>query len=157
MSEGLQIKAKTWGWPRWLLTRWLEGRKINIFKIFSWKELKLKALHESRPTEWEFYPGLGIGPGFSGPGRPGFPGFGPVFGLRIWKSGFRVEFRVALRVPGPGEKPGYKLCFLTLKYKNLMIVEGIFWDSQLHYVRLQWQLADRMVKVETNLFPNCWF
>ena len=35
-----------------------------------------------------------------------------------------------------------------------MIFGGIFWDSKLRYARLQWQLAERVVEAETNLFPN---
>ena len=45
--------------------------------------------------------------------RAGFSG--PVSGLRIWKSGFRAGFRVALRVPGPGENPDINYVFLHLK------------------------------------------
>ena len=52
-----------------------------------------------------------------GSNRPGFPGFGPVSGLRIRKSGFRAGFRVALRVPGPGENPEINYVFLHFNLK----------------------------------------
>ena len=35
-----------------------------------------------------------------------------------------------------------------------MIFGGIFGDSQLNYARLQWQLADRVVKAETYYLAN---
>ena len=53
-----------------------------------WSDLKFATSHKLSIAQFKL--GLGKRPCF----RPGFPGFGPVSGLRIWKSGFRAGFRV---------------------------------------------------------------
>ena len=64
-----------------------------------------------------------------------FPGRVDPTRVSLFRAGFRVEnlkIRVSSRVPGraPGSgtrrKPGYKFCFLTFKFKNLMIFGGTF-------------------------------